>query len=131
LFARFHRLGGVKNEIEQDLLNEIFRSQHTGQSLGRLKVGLHFSKEPVAQEFKGVLDNIINITQGGFLPGIPAEAQHRFDNPGPLLDYQFDAIRARLDLVGVPKIFLNDLRGALDDRKNIIEVMCDAGCERA
>ena len=67
----------------------------------------------------------------GRLAGVAAEAEHGFDDAGALLDDGLDAVHARADFLRVVEVVLDDLGGAFDDGEDVVEVVGDAGGERA
>ena len=131
LLAVGHGFGGVEDEVEQDLLDEVLGAGHRGKGGGAFEGDLHFAQEPVAQQLDGVVQDGIEVAQGRLVAGIAAEAEHGFDDAGALLDDGLDAVHAGADLLGIVEVVFDDLGGAFDDGEDVVEVMGDAGGERA
>ena len=77
LLAAGHGFGGVEDEVQQDLLDEV-RATLTlgGRSARGSKRDLHFAQEPVAEQLDGVVHDGVEVAQGRLAVGIAAEAEH-------------------------------------------------------
>ena len=111
-------------------MNQFGGAFHPWQSRRQFQAQHHVVAELIAEQPACFRHQLIDVARF-FLRRRPAEAEHGLHNAGALLDHGFNSVCACPDFLLVVQIGFDDLGGAFDDGKDAVEIMRDAGGERA